>query len=198
MKNLLRIITPLLAVLATLVLPLNAAQVRSGETVSITIKGVPASEQTSINGQYVISDGGLIYMPMLNYGIKASGNSSSALARRIEAAYKSAEIYNNPRITIITAGDEIKGINDRKQANRFVTVAGHVKRPGPVQYNDGMTIYEAVAAAGDASTFGAMNRVEVLRGGRKRIYNMKTDVHRTLKVNSGDIITVPEKNMLGR
>lgn len=198
MKNLFKILAPLLAVIATLVVPLNAAQVRSGETVTITIKGVPANEQTSINGQYVISDGGYIYMPMLKSGIKASGNSSSTLARRIEAAYKSAEIYSNPRITIITAGDEIRGINDRKQANRFVTVAGHVKRPGPVQYNDGMTIYEAVAAAGDASTFGAMNRVEVLSRGRKSIYNMKTDRHRTLKVKPGDIITVPEKNMLGR
>ncbi len=179
-------------------LSVSAGYVNKGEKLTITIKGVPTSEQQAINGEYVVGDSGLLYMPMLTKGVSASGGSSSSLARRIEKAYRDAEIYNNPRITIITARDVIKGINDQKQSNRFITVAGHVKRPGPVQFTDGMTIYAAVAAAGDASTFGAMNRVELLRSGRKSRLDLKQTNNRTLKAKPGDVITVPQKNAFGR
>jgi polysaccharide export outer membrane protein len=175
-----------------------AGYVSSGEKVTITIKGVPQTEQSAINGEYVVSDGGLLYMPMLNSGIKASGSSSSTVARRIEAAYKGAKIYANPRITIITVKDEIALEKEVKKNNEFVTVAGHVKRPGPVQYNQGMSIYDAVATAGDATAFGAMNRVQLLRNGKRSLYNLKKDAHRTYKVKPGDTITVPEKNFLGQ
>lgn len=173
----------------------TAAQMTSGETVMITIKGVPASEQSSISGDYVVSNGGLLYMPMLEGGIKAAGSSSSAVARRIEAAYKSAKIYSSPRITIITNRDKEL---DKTKSKSFVTVAGHVKRPGPVQYTQGMTVYQAVAGAGDASTFGAMNRVEVLRKGKTLIFDLKKKGRdRAEKVQIGDTITVPQKGWNG-
>lgn len=175
-----------------------ASYVSNGEKVTITIKGVPQSEQAAINGEYVVSDGGLLYMPMLTDGIKASGSSSSNVARRIEAAYKGAKIYANPRITIITTKDNLELEQTMKKNNEYVTVAGHVKRPGPVQYNQGMSIYDAVASAGDSTAFGAMNRVQLLRNGKRSLYNLKKDVHRTYKVKPGDTITVPEKNFLGQ
>ncbi|MGJ8671725.1 polysaccharide biosynthesis/export family protein [Rubritalea sp.] len=177
---------------------LMASYVSNGEKVTITIKGVPQSEQAAINGEYVVSDGGLLYMPMLTDGIKASGSSSSNVARRIEAAYKGAKIYANPRITIITTKDNLELEQTMKKNNEYVTVAGHVKRPGPVQYNQGMSIYDAVASAGDSTAFGAMNRVQLLRNGKRSLYNLKKDVHRTYKVKPGDTITVPEKNFLGQ
>lgn len=181
--------------LAFIVQPVSAAQMTSGETVSITIKGVPASEQMSITGEYVVDSQGLLFMPMLKAGVKAAGSSSSSVARRIENAYKEAKIYSNPRITIITRRDE--EINITKDKN-FVTVAGHVKRPGKVPYTQGMTIYEAVANAGDKTTFGAMNRVEVIRNGKKIILNLRKSSGRTEKVRIGDMITVPEKNAWGK
>lgn len=192
MKKFLTIAATLMGLLTMLA---NAASITGGEKVTITIKGVPATEQSSINGEYIVSDGGLIYLPMLNGGIKASGSSSSSVARRIEQAYKDSKIYSNPRITIITVRDTAQS---ETIARKFVTVAGAVKRAGPVQYTEGMTIYEAVAAAGDANMFGAMNRVELLRNKRKTLYNLKTTAHRTIKVRPGDTVTVPDKNMIGR
>lgn len=177
---------------------LFAGYVSSGEKVTITIKGVPPTEQTAVNGEYVVSDRGLLYMPHLKGGIKASGSSSSTVARRIESAYRNAKIYANPRITIITIKDEIAIEKQVKKNNEFVTVAGHVKRPGPVQFNQGMTIYDAVATAGDSTAFGAMNRVQLLRNGKRTLYNLKSDAHRTFRVKPGDTITVPEKNFLGQ
>lgn len=172
----------------------SAVQMSTGETVSITIKGVPANEQMAITGEYVVDNQGMLFMPMLKAGVKAAGNSSSAVARRIENAYKEAKIYSNPRITIITRRNE--ELNITKDQN-FVTVAGHVKRPGKVPYTQGMTIYEAVANAGDKTTFGAMNRVEVIRDGKKMVINLKKSSGRTQRVRIGDTITVPEKSAWG-
>ena len=192
MKKIFYLLTLLLSVAAQSV---HAAQMTSGETVSITIKGVPASEQATISGDYVVSGGGLLYMPMLDGGIKASGSSSSTVARRIETAYKNAKIYTSPRITIITNRDREK---DETMRVSFVTVAGHVKRPGPVKYTQGMTIYQAIAGAGEASTFGAMNRVEVIRKGKTLIFNLKKKGKgRAEKVRLGDTITVPQKGWNG-
>ena len=117
------------------------------------------------------------------------------MARRIESAYKDAKIYINPRITIITSKNKDVEIENK---NNYVTVAGHVKRPGPVPYTTGLTVYGAVAAGGDASPFGAMNRVEVLRGKRKIILDLRKSENRTFKAIKGDTITVPQKNPFGK
>lgn len=176
--------------------PVFAAQtITGGEKVAITIKGVPSVEQTSINGDYIVSDSGLLFMPMIEGGIQAAGSSSSTVARRIEAAYKNANIYVNPRITIVTVRDEAAATTISR---KFVTVAGQVKRPGPVQYSEGLTIYDAVAAAGDSTAFGAMNRVELLRNGKKHIYNLRSTAHRMLRVYPNDTVTVPDKNLIGQ
>jgi len=189
----------LLISLMALSLPVaEASYVTSGEKVTITIKGVPASEQASINSEYVVDDSGKLYLPMLKGGIKAAGSSSSSVARRIEAAYRDAKIYTNPRITILTVKDDMVGEDIAKRNNQFVTVSGEVKRDGPVQYRNSMTIYEAIATAGGVDTFGAMNRVILERNGREVIYDLKKSASRTVKVRVGDVITVPQKNPFGR
>jgi len=177
----------------------QASTVTSGEKVTITIKGVPVSEQQQINSEYVVDESGRLFLPMLDGGIKASGSTSSSVARRIEAAYREAKIYTNPRITILTGAADIDRANKEMRNNQFVTVSGEVKRDGPVQYRNGMTIYEAIATAGGVDTFGAMNRVTLERKGRETIYNLKkSGGGRTFKVRVGDVITVPQKNALGR
>ena len=80
----------------------HAQSISSKTTLSISIKGVPEGEQTRVSGQYVVSPDGYVFLPLLKNGIKASGLSSSALARNIEAAYRGAEMYKNPRITVIS------------------------------------------------------------------------------------------------
>ena len=85
MKNLIKIITALIA-MVTCLSSLNAQSISTKEILTITIKGVPANEQTRISGTYVVSPEGLIYLPLLDGGIRASGKSSSSLSRSIEAA----------------------------------------------------------------------------------------------------------------
>ena len=164
-------------------------------TLTISIKGVPQSEQARISGPYVVSPSGFVYLPLLDAdkGIKASGLSSSSLARKIEAAYRSAEIYQNPRITVISSKDQEADKIDAQT----VTIGGFVKRPGPVQYRRGMTLFEAVSAAGGETAFGSIRRVELHRNGKRFVYDLKNAAHMREKVYPGDSINVPQKNWRG-
>ena len=151
-------------------------------------------QQSLIADQYTVSSDGYIKLPLLEKQIKASGISGAALSRRIEDAYKTAEIYNNPLINIITDKDRA----GQKIDNELVSVGGHVKSPGLKPYTRGMTLSQAVTSAGGANAFGSMRRVTLLRNNKMYTYDLKNIKHMQEKVYPGDSITVPQKNWLGQ
>jgi len=173
---------------------IDAGLVKPGETLELTIKGVPVDEQAKINGRYVVDDSGFVYMPLLTSSIKASSIASATLARRIESAYKSAGIYTNPRITILTARDEAERSTILTQT---LTVGGFVRRSGPVSYREGMTLFDAVQTAGGANEFGSVKRVKLIRKGKMREYNLKNDKNKLIPVYPNDSIEIPQKTWLG-
>ena len=61
---------------------------------------MPSTDQASISQTYTISDGGTIKLLYLEAEMSASGLRPSELARKIEAAYKTAEIFTKPNVTI--------------------------------------------------------------------------------------------------
>jgi len=193
MKHILKI-TALITVMVTVFAgSAFAAAIAANTTLTITIKGVPGTEQTRISGQYVVDSSGYVYLPLLKNGIRASGSSSSSLARRIEAAYRSAEIYQNPRITVISTKDVADDQIDRK----VVSVGGFVKRPGPVPFMRGMTLFQAISAAGGETAFGSIKRVALYRNGKKHVYDLRKQAHMQLRVYPGDSINVPQKTAWG-
>ena len=173
---------------------LQAAQISANTTLNISIKGVPAGEQAKFDGGYPVDVNGFIYLPLLRPGIKASGLSSAKLARDNEKAYRDAEIYVNPRINVISNKDEAAQQIDAQ----IVTVGGFVGGPGPIPYTRGMTLFEAVTAAGGASTFGSDKRVELHRGGVKiGTYNIRLAKDMKIPIYPGDTIKVPQKTVFG-
>ena len=90
-------------------------------------------EQSKFDGSYTVDSNGFIFLPLLNNGLKASGVSSSKLARKIEDAYREAEIYTNPRINVISNKDE----EAQKIDAQIVTVGGFVAGPGPSSIHSG-------------------------------------------------------------
>jgi len=174
------------------------ATVSNGDILQISIKGVPQGEQAQVNGTYQVSNSGKIHLPYLSTTpISAKGVSTTVVARRIEAAYKKAEIYTTPTISIQSVTDERKlgqAINDKLQ--RYLTVSGKVGRPGPQVYRPGMKLIDVVSAA-NPTTFAAQNRVELLRNGKKYTYNMKIPAHMLVPVYPNDQITLNEKRWNG-
>ena len=195
MKLSTKITTAVFALFATLITSVCASpEISPNTTLSIKIYGVTNIEQSKFDGSYTVDSSGFIYLPLLKNGLKASGFSSSKLARKIEDAYREAEIYVNPRINVISNKDE----EAQKIDAQIVTVGGFVAGPGPIPYTRGMTLFEAVTAAGGASTFGSDKRVELHRGGvKKGIYNIRLAKDMKTPVYPGDTIKLPQKTFLG-
>jgi polysaccharide export outer membrane protein len=74
---------------------------------------------------------------------------------------------------------------------RQVYIDGHVSRPGAYTIETGTTLRQALSLAGGATELGAVNRVRVLRDG-KRLDRVDLD---TTIIQPGDTITVPKRFM---
>lgn len=182
----------LLLLLAATLLPAARAQsgIESGRAIEIRIQGVPAEEMQRVNNVYPVSASGYIRMPFIG-NIRAGGMSPHALAASIEAAYRSAKIYTNPTVQVIATSDETL-------TEHIVTVGGYVRRPGPVKYMPGLTLYQAVQAGGGANEFGSMKRVKLIREGKLRQYDLTKTQFKGVRVEPNDTIEVPQKNWLGQ
>ena len=179
-----------LLVLATLCPVSHALPIQAGQVIQIKIIGVPPGEAVRINNEYPVDDSG--YVRLWEIGtLKAAGLSATALAKKIESAYRSAQIYTNPTIQIFTdSGDSL--------VQEIVTVGGKVQGPGAKPYQAGMTLFQAVMAAGGPTDFGAINRVKLYRNGKVFTYDLTKGDHKLLKVYPNDTIDVPQKNWRGQ
>lgn len=162
-----------------------SAQIQKKTSIQISIIGVPPSEAARINAPYPVDAAGNIRMWEIGT-IRAAGLTATSLAKKIEQAYKSAQIYTSPTIHIQTGSRE-------EQIQELVTVMGSVGRPGTVPYLKGMTLAQALAAAGGPNTFGTTKRVTVWREGKKYALSPLTnDQHKLERIYPGDVVEVDQ------
>jgi polysaccharide export outer membrane protein len=153
-----RLLTLLLALAAFA--GVSHADIQKDMKIGISIYGVPQSEQARVNNpQMQVDSNGNIRMWAVGT-IRAAGLTTTQLSKKIESAYQAAQIYTNPSIQITTNKAE-------DNLEQLVTMSGKVNRPGPIQFTRGMTLAQAIAAAGGPSTFGTTKRVFVYREGKK-------------------------------
>lgn len=181
----------LLLFLTTLGIRADAqSTIQAGRAIEIRIQGVPPEEAARVNNTYPVSESGYIRMPYIG-NVRAAGLSPNSLAQSIEASYRAAQIYTNPTVQVISSSDETL-------TELMLTVGGYVRRPGPVKYFRGLTLYNAIQAAGGANEFGSMHRVKLLRDGKMREFDMTQTQTKTVTVEPNDTIEVPQKNIFGR
>lgn len=167
------------------------SQIEAGTSIQITIMGVPLEEKGKIDAMYPVSDTGMVNLPHIGL-MRAAGLAPEALAAAIQNAYKAAEIYNSPTIQVVstTGGGGVK--------DELVVVGGQVRRPGPVKFNNNLTIYQAIQNAGGPTEFGSMRRVTLFRAGKPKTYDVTDPEFMKLQVYPDDTIDVPQKDWLGR
>ena len=159
-------------------LTLNPAQAQKSETkikptdtIIMRISGVPADDVTQISQTYNIATDGKFPLPYVGR-ITAAGLTPSQLGIRIEQAYKTAEIFTRPTV-VITTPDQQGGAG----AIRKVTINGEVRLPQRASFEDGMTLLDAIAAAGGFTDWADKQRVRLIRNG-------KTTEHDVRKISS--------------
>ena len=182
-----KILAQLLLLVCTSVIAF--AGIEASRAIQITISGVPSEEKGRIDGIYPVSDAGYINMPFIGT-VHAAGLRNEDLAVSLQSRYKSLGIYTNPTIQVISnRGDSIN--------EQSVHIGGQVRGPGPKPYNKGLTLYQAIAAAGGPTEFGSMKRVKLFRGGRQTEYDLSKAQFMNVPVQPNDTIEVPQKNILG-
>jgi protein involved in polysaccharide export with SLBB domain len=165
------------------------AQIQAGRAIQITISGVPAEEKARFDSVYPVSESGTINMPYIGT-VRAAGMKASQLATSLQSRYKSAEIYSHPTIQVIDS-------SAATIVEQVVHVGGQVRRTGPVKYDQKLTLYQAIQAAGGATEFGSMKRVKLFRNGRQKQYDLTKSQFMHIPLVPNDTIEVPQKNAWG-
>lgn len=166
------------------------SQIEAGQSVKIKIMGVPAEEKAKIDEIYPVSKIGNVNMPFIGE-IRAAGLESDELAKSIQAAYRKGGIYNDATIQVIA--NEI----DDKPLEQAVHIGGFVRAPGPRPFAKGLTVFQAVQAAGGATEFGSMKRVILFREGKQQQINLETLEGKGVITLPHDTIEVPQKGPFG-
>jgi protein involved in polysaccharide export with SLBB domain len=186
MKTLLALIA---AIAAFILAPAAQAQLvlAANHSIQIDLKA-PADDSTTVSGTYTISAQGTLRLPYLNVEIRAAGITHTELARRIEVAYRQAEIYTNPAI-LVQQKDKPSIIDN------VVNVSGEVGSKGrEVPLRDGMRLLAAISAAGGFTEFSDPRRVRLIRGNRETEYDMRRinpDGSNNPVLQPNDLIIVP-------
>ena len=172
--------------LSALLLPCAYAQdvtFRPGDTMELRIGGVPSEETSLVTGSYTVDGEGYINLPHIGK-VAAAGLTQAALQRSIEGAYRGAEIYTNPTITIAVP-----------TVNRFVNVSGDVRQPRRVEYTQDLTVLGAISASGGFTEYADQRKVRLLRRGSVQIIDVKAvraNPALDMKLLPGDQIEVPQ------
>lgn len=124
--------------------------------------------------------------------LRASGKTSTELARDIEQAY--AEYVRNPVVSVIVNG--FVGIPQQQ-----VRVVGEAANPTSVPYRQHMTLLDLMIAVGGLTEFAAGNKSVLVRGqgADQRTYGLRLDdllkdgdISANLVIMPGDIVIISE------
>jgi len=136
---------------------------------------------------------GKISVPLAG-DVEAGGHTPEEVA--VEIQDKLRTYVRDPQVTVI-----LTQLRSHEYLSR-VRVTGAVRQPVSVPYRQGMTVLDAVLAAGGTNEFAAADRTELYRkeGETTHAYAVRLDsilqrgeLTTNYPVQPGDVITVPER-----
>lgn len=136
---------------------------------------------------------GKISVPLAG-DIDAGGHTPEEVASDIQSKLKA--YVRDPQVTVI-----LTQLRSHEYLSR-VRVTGAVRQPVSVPYRQGMTVLDAILAAGGTNEFAAADRTELYRKEGDATHAYAVYLDRILKdgelktnypVQPGDVITVPER-----
>lgn len=136
---------------------------------------------------------GMISVPLVG-DVLAGGRTPPEVAKDIQE--KLSAYVRDPQVAVI-----LTQLRSHEYLSR-VRVTGAVRQPVSIPYRPGMTVLDAILAAGGPTEFAASDRSELHRrsGGTATTYEVKLDrilnrgdLTTNYPVAPGDVITVPER-----
>jgi len=148
-----------------------AYRLRPGDGIVVNVH-TPAVQQFEV----VLDENGMIKLPLIP-DIRAAGLTAAELGRYIKNAYIANKIYRDVTVNVIIP-------------QRSYFVRGEVRAPGRYPLSSGLTLMQALAAAGGYTEFANPRRVQILRGGTTITVDAR-DPDQDMAIETGDIIVVP-------
>ena len=137
---------------------------------------------------------GMISVPLIG-DVEAGGKTPEEVSAEIAAKLK--VFVRDPQVAVI-----LTELRSHEYLSR-VRVTGAVRQPVSVPYRQGMTVLDAVLAAGGTTEFAAPDRTELYRkgsDGATKAYAVRLDsilqqgeLKTNFPVQPGDVITVPQR-----
>jgi polysaccharide export outer membrane protein len=136
---------------------------------------------------------GMISMPLIG-DVQAGGRTPDQVASDIKR--RLAAYVRNPNVTVI-----LTELNSHEYLSR-IRVTGAVTTPLSMPYRQGMTVLDAILAAGGVNEFASSNSTKLYRkvNGKSVVMNIKLggilndgELATNYDLKPGDIITVPER-----
>lgn len=166
--------------------PSAMAGVEIGDSLKLTMRGVPNPEQQQVNGDYRVGEGGL-RLPLLANRLSVRGLTEDQIAAAVEKAYRDAGIYQNPSVEVaIVRGD------GQRPDGAVISVGGQVNRAGVVPFRKGITVVQALQAAGDRTPFGGRN-ITIFRGKKMIRLDYRKPEHKNFELLPDDTLSVEQR-----
>lgn len=160
------------------------SQMRLGTNSSTTIESLEATVTDGRISYYTVDDEGDINFPVLGK-IHIGGMSRFEAASYIEKKLVDSQLVKDPVVTV-------------EFINTAVSVLGEVKSPGRYEFNlDRISIFDAIAMAGDLKPTGMRENVVVLReteGGKRQAY--KVDLTDMASVSASPVFNLQQNDIV--
>lgn len=165
--------------------PIVNQQVGPGDLLEVHVVG-----EEKLPHEYEVSPDGTLAFPYVE-PIKVAGLEPRQIATSLRESLIEAKFLVSPQVQV-----KVKTYNSKK-----IQVIGQVAKQGPLQYQDGMTLVQAISAAGWFTPLADTNHVQVIRqtpsgGAVNAIVSVDaiTDNARPdIKLQQGDTIKVDQR-----
>lgn len=166
--------------------PVVNQQVGPGDVIEVVIVG-----EDKLPKEFEIGADGALVFPYITEPVKIAGLEPRQIATQVRDGLVSAKFLLDPQVQV-----KVKAYNSKK-----IQVIGQVGKQGPLPYQDGMTLVQAISAAGWFTPLADTNHVEIIRqlasGGAVNAVvsvdaitdNARADV----KLQQGDTIKVDQR-----
>jgi len=168
----------------------DAYRIGVDDVVQVSVWGSPDLGVTA-----PVRPDGMISVPLLG-DVKAGGRTPSEVSADIQQ--RLGEYVKSPQVAVI-----LTELRSHEYLSR-VRVTGAVRQPVSIPYRQGMTVLDAVLAAGGVTEFAAPNRSSLYRrnGDGTASYQVNLqeilnngDLTTNFNVAPGDVITVSERTL---
>jgi polysaccharide export outer membrane protein len=165
--------------------PVVNQQVGPGDLLEVNVVG-----EEKLPHEYEVGPDGSLVFPYVD-PVKVSGKEPVEIATALRDELIKAKFLVSPQVQV-----KVKAYNSKK-----IQVIGQVAKQGPLAYRDGMTLVEAISAAGWFTPLADTNHVQVIRqvsggGAVNAIVSVDAitdNVRADIKLQQGDIIKVDQR-----